>query len=485
MTIPLEQLLAAVALLLLLSVFASRASGRFGVPALVLFLAVGMFAGSEGFGGIFFNDAAAAQRVGIIALAFILFSAGLETNWKFVQDSFWRASSLATVGVLLTTLLVGVFAHLVLQFDLEVGLLLGAIVSSTDAAAVFSILRARGVHLREEIAATLELESGSNDPMAVFLTAAFIAAIMRPGTGIAGFLLDFAQEMIFGAVCGIVIGWVAVRLLNRFSLQEDGLYPVVSIAVVLATYSGTVSIGGSGFLAVYAAGIVMGNRNFIQRRTLTRFHGGLAWLAQIAMFLVLGLLVYPSQLAEITLMGGSVAFFLMFIARPVAVFASLMGSDFTIREKTVVSWVGLRGAVPIVLATFPLLARTPNSNMIFNVVFFSVLASLLIQGTSIPFVARFMAVEAPEAREPSSRRVNLATRGEGAIITVAVSERSPVARRRLVDLGRWPREALILVLYRGDECFVPTGSTRLLPGDRLIVLTSRQSVDLLRDLVGA
>jgi cell volume regulation protein A len=480
---PLEQTLAAIAILLILSIFASKASGRLGVPALVLFLVLGMLAGSEGIGGIYFDNAGAAKRLGIIALAFLLFAGGLETDWTSVRKTLWQAMSLSTIGVLITSIIVGWFAHILVGFTLLEGMLLGAIVSSTDAAAVFSILRARGVHLKGEVSGLLELESGSNDPMAVFLTTAFLQVLMQPKTSVPYLVIDFVQQMAFGAAAGVLIGIAAVRLLNRLRLDVQGLYPVMTIAVVLLTYGATAMIGGNGFLAVYITGIVMGNRNFIQRRTLLRFHDGVAWLMQIAMFITLGLLVFPTQLVPVAGVSLVVAAVLIFLGRPVAVFIGLAASRLTFREKLFVSWVGLRGAVPIILATFPLLAGAPKAAAIFNIVFFIVLASVMLQGTTIPIVARWLKVEAPGSTDWSPTVAHLGGRGESSIVTVEVTDKSRAAGHRIVELADWPREALILVLYRGNEFFVPNGGTELRRDDRLIVLTSKETVDAVRGLV--
>ncbi len=480
----LENILVVVAVLLLLSIFASKASGRLGVPALIPFLVLGMLAGSEGIGGIYFDDAELAQRVGVVALAFILFAAGLETDWKFVRGSVGSALSLSTVGVLLTSVAVGWFAHRVAGFSLLQGMLLGAIVSATDAAAVFSILRSSGVSLRQHVTAVLELESGSNDPMAVFLTTALLQLLVNSSAAYGFLVFDFVKQMAFGAAAGIFIGFAAVRVLNRTRLDYPGLYSVMTIAIVLFTYGATNLIGGSGFLAVYLAGIVMGNRNFIQRRTLTRFHDGVAWLMQIAMFLTLGLLVFPSHLAPVAGTSLTIAAFLIFVARPLAVFASLSFSRMSIRDKVFISWVGLRGAVPIVLATFPLLAGIPMAPAIFNIVFFIVLASVMIQGTTIAPIARLLRVTVPTVTDWSPAEAHLASRGESALLTLQVEEDSAAAHRRVVELG-WPRETLILVVYRGKEFFVPNGATELKANDRLIVLTSKESVESLQASVTA
>ena len=480
----LDNVLVVVAVLLALSIFASKASGRLGVPALILFLVLGMLAGSEGIGGIYFDDAEVAQWVGVVALAFILFAAGLATDWKFVRPSVRSALSLSTVGVLLTTLVVGWFAHRIAGLSLLQGMLLGAIVSATDAAAVFSILRSSGVSLRQHVTAILELESGSNDPMAVFLTTALLQLLVNSSAHVGSLIFDFVRQMTFGAAAGVLIGFAAVHVLNRMRLDYPGLFPVMTIAIVLLTYGATNLIGGSGFLAVYLAGIVMGNRNFIQRRTLTRFHDGIAWLMQIAMFITLGLLVFPSRLVPVAWTSLAIAAFLIFFARPLAVFASLSFSRMTIREKLFISWVGLRGAVPIVLATFPLLAGISAAPAIFNIVFFIVLASVMIQGTTIAPIARLLRVNVPTVSDWSPAEAHLASRGEGALVTLNVAQDASAANHRVVELD-WPRETLILVVYRGNDFFVPNGATEIKPGDRLIVLTSKESLESLQASVAA
>ncbi len=479
-----EQVLVAIAVLLLASVLASRASGRLGVPTLVVFLGLGMLAGSEGLGGIYFDDAELAQRLGVIALIFILFAGGIETDWTHVRDSARPAGALATVGVLITALLVGWFAHWVTDLSLLEGLLLGAIVSSTDAAAVFSILRSRGVRLRRDLGAVLELESGSNDPMAVFLTTAVLQMMITPSSSIGSAAIAFVQQMTFGAVAGVIFGLAAVRLLNRARLEYQGLYPVLTIAMVLLTYGATALIGGNGFLAVYLLGVMMARENYVQRRTLTRFHDGVAWLMQIAMFITLGLLVFPSQLPPVTGVSVAIAAVLMLVARPVSVFITLAPARVPFKEKVLISWVGLRGAVPIILATFPLVAGVPSSPFIFNVVFFIVLASVILQGTTIAPVARWLCLDEAQVAEVSPTGVHLASRGESALVTLEVAPASRADGRRVVELN-WPRETLILVLYRGNDFFVPNGATQLASGDRLVVLTTKSTVDALKECLSA
>ncbi|MGZ8833352.1 MAG: potassium/proton antiporter [Thermoanaerobaculia bacterium] len=478
-TTSLEHLLLGIALLLLLSLLASKASGRFGIPALLVFIFLGMLAGSEGIGGIYFDNAQAAQWLGVVALAFILFAGGLETSWSFVRPSVWRGISLSTIGVIITALIVAWVASRYLGFSFAEGFLLGSIVSATDAAAVFSILRSSGVKVDEKVVSTLELESGSNDPTAVFLTAAAIGMIVNHGGGHPAWrvALDFLREMSLGALIGIAAGFAAVWLLNKVELQFDGLYPVFTIAMVMFTYAAGHLGGGNGFLAVYLAGIVMGNRNFIQRRSLTRFHDGIAWLMQIAMFVVLGLLVFPSQLPPVAKTSLIVTGVLTFVARPLAVFVSLAASSLDWREKTFIAWVGLRGAVPIILATFPLLAGVPKSAMIFNVVFFVVLASVALQGTTIPLVARWLRLGHAALEDHSQAVARLSSRGDSALVTLEVGRHSAVDGRRVVEIDGWPRDALILVLYRGADFFVPNGGTKLVAGDRFIVLANKSNVD--------
>ncbi|HEX9069525.1 MAG TPA: potassium/proton antiporter, partial [Ktedonobacterales bacterium] len=345
-----EHLILVASLLLLLAVVAGRTSVRIGIPPLLLFLALGMLAGSDGLGGIEFNDPWVAQLVGTIALAFILFSGGLDTSWPSVRSAVRPAFALSTLGVLITSTLVGWFATLALGFTWLEGLLLGAIVSATDAAVVFSVMRTGAVKLSGRLLPTLELESGTNDPMAIFLTIGITQLITDPRASVPGLILLFIQQIGIGVVMGLGLGLVAVWVLNRPALGVSGLYPVFTLALVLLIYSLTASLHGSGFLAVYLAGLVMGNSPLPDTSSLTLFHGGMASLMEVAMFLTLGLLVFPSHLPAIAGVGLLMTLFLIFVARPVSVFASLLIARMGWREKALISWVGLRGAVPIVLA---------------------------------------------------------------------------------------------------------------------------------------
>jgi len=472
-----------IAILLIAAVVASRLSDRLGVPSLLLFLAIGMLAGSEGIGGIPFDDARLTQSIGVVALAFILFAGGLETEWAPVRTVLWRGLSLATFGVVITTALCGVFAAWLLAIPWTEGLLLGAIISSTDAAAVFSVMRSQGIQLKGRIGPLLELESGSNDPMAVLLTLALIKLITVPGTPLLEFVWMFVLEIALGLAFGYALGRATVWSLNRIRIQAEGLYPVLLIAAASMTYGLTATLGGSGFLAVYVAGIVIGNANFVHKRSLIRFTNGLAWLMQIAMFLTLGLLVYPSRLWKVVGLAAAVSFFLIVVARPVSVFASLALASMPVRSKAMVAWVGLRGAVPIVLATFPLLAGLKHSELFFNVVFFTVLVSVLIQGTTLGRVAKWLGLEAEATSRPVSPLEFAPGRKTNSDIEeMVIGEGSVICGKRIVDLP-FPKSALVVLLSRGDEYLVPRGGTVLRAGDGVLVLADKADLPELRSLL--
>lgn len=466
--------------LALLSIFASKASGRLGVPALLLFLAIGMLAGSEGPGGIDFDDAALAQTIGVVALVLILFSGGLDTSAFAIRAVLGRALALSTVGVLLTAALVGGFAALVLDMSWQEGLLLGAIVSSTDAAAVFAVLRSRDVRLRSDVRDLLEVESGSNDPMAVFLTLSLVALIQEPGTHLAGLALAFVLQMGLGLALGYVTGRVATLVINRARLDYDGLYPVLSLALMALVFGLTSYAGGNGFLAVYVAGITMGNSVFIHKRSLMLFHDGLAWLGQIAMFLTLGLLVFPSHVVPVIGVGLLAALFLMFVARPLSVMLVLAFSRFQLRARVLVGWVGLRGAVPIILATFPLVSGVPGAETIFNVVFFIVLTSALVQGTTIPLVARWLRVEgAAFRRDP----VSSADPVDRQLVEYQVLRGSSMIGQQVARTAL-PDGAHVLLVQRGTSFIVPRGTTRVREEDILVVLAEDEALQALDGRAG-
>lgn len=474
--IQIEILMLVVSVLLLLGIFASKISSRLGVPAMILFLVVGMMAGSEGPGGIHFDDPRLVQSLGIIALAYILYAGGLDTNWQFVRPVVREGLALSTIGVGITAFLVGWFVHATMDFSWLEGLLLGAIVSSTDAAAVFAVLRSRNVNLSGELKPLLELESGSNDPMAVFLTTGILILMTSATASIASLIPLLMWQMAIGGGIGFLLGKGGVLLINRLQLDYEGLYPVLTLAMVPLIYGFAALVKSNGFLAVYVAGIVIGNSSFVQKKSLLRFHDGLAWLMQIVMFLVLGLQVFPSHLIPVISVGLLVAAFLMLVARPVSVFLGLSLSKLSLQEKSLISWVGLRGAAPIVLATFPLLAGVAKADMIFNLVFFIVLTSALLQGSTIPLVARWLSLEAAPGGQKGTKPLTGSVISESGVLhLITVSPESAAAGKQLVDLCL-PEGVLIVYIERGAELVVPGGRTIVNVGDRLHLLATEASM---------
>lgn len=470
------------AFLILLSVALAKLSDNLGVPTLLLFLGIGMLAGSEGPGGIYFDDAALAQSIGIVALVFILFAGGLDTRWQEVRPVFWQAASLATLGVFLTALLVGLFVSAMFGIPLLSSLLLGAVVSSTDAAAVFAVLRSKNVRLRGRLKSLLELESGSNDPMAVLLTIGLIQVLATPHSSLGAMAWLFVRQALLGTVVGLACGKGLILALNHLKLTHEGIYPVFVIASAALMYGVAAALGGSGFLAVYLGGLVAGNGEFVQKRSLLRFFDGMAWLSQIAMFLTLGLLVFPSHIVPILGIGLLTSLFLMFVARPVSVFLSLSFADLGWKERTFVSWVGLRGAVPIILATFPLLASLPYAGLIFNVVFFIVLTSALLQGWSVPLVARALHLDAPPGvarRHPIEFAPVEGVDAE--LIDLIIPYNAAVAGKSIVELNM-PQDSLIVLISRNDDYIVPSGGTVLQESDTALVLVNKKNLATVRGI---
>jgi len=481
---PIEYILFGASLLLLLSILASKVASIIRVPALIIFILVGMVAGSEGPGGIEFDDAWVAQLLGVIALAFIIFSGGLHSSWKSVSPVLWTGVSLSTIGVFLTAILVGLFVHYLLDFSILMALLLGAIVSSTDAAAVFSVMSSSGTKLKGSLKDLLEFESASNDPMAVILTLGFIHLLTNPEASIWSMVLLLIQQMVLGIVIGFVMGKVIMFNVNRLRLNFEGLYPVLTLALVIFTYGLTVSIGGSGFLAVYIAGLILGGSDFIHKQSLTRFHDGLAWLMQITMFLILGLLVFPSHLVPVIVSGILISLFLIIIARPIGVFISLPFAKINLKEKTFISWVGLRGAVPIILATFPLLAGVPKADILFNIVFFIVITSVLIQGTTIALAAKLLDVDAPETKTKTEHVEFEFHYDENSQKTeLVIPQNSEAIGKQLVELGL-PESAIIVLIKREDKSIVPRGGTIIEPQDKLLILAENADLPKIKSIFG-
>ncbi|RJO65714.1 MAG: potassium/proton antiporter [Candidatus Omnitrophota bacterium] len=467
-----ETIILLAAVLTLISVLASKISDRFALPALLLFLIIGMLTGSEGIGGIYFDDYGMAKSIGVIALVFIIFSGGLDTTWKSVKPLFVPGLVLSTAGVLITAAVVGFFAVLILKFSLLEGLLLGSIVSSTDAAAVFSVLRSRKISLKGNLRPLLEFESGSNDPMAVFLTIGCIGLLTNPGFSELNLISLFVLNMGVGLAMGYFMSRISLSFINKSKLEYEGLYPVLTIALVLLTYSLTSLIKGNGFLAVYLLGLMMSRSDFVNKRSIVRFYEGIAWLMQIAMFLTLGLLVFPSRIVPVIGSGLLTAAVLIFIARPVSIFLCLFPSKFQLREKMMISWVGLRGAVPIVLATFPLLAGVAQAHAIFNIVFFVVLTSVLLQGTSIPAVSKILKVAAPlDSKKKYPIEFEHSEAIDASLIDMIVPYHSNIIGKTIAAINV-PPKALVVLIAREDKFIVPNGSTVIEDGDVLLVLAN-------------
>ena len=470
--IPIETILLWVAVLIFVSVVSSKISDRFAVPVLLLFLAMGMLAGSEGIGGIAFNNAQMAKSIGIVALIFIIFSGGFDTNWKETKSVMWPGVILSTAGVLLTAIITGYFAVLILKFSFLEGMLLGSIVSSTDAAAVFSILKSKRISLRSPLKPLLEFESGSNDPMAVFLTIGFISLLTVKNANIALFVPKFIVNMGVGALIGYLMARFIIFLVNRLKLEHEGLYLAFMISLVLLTYVVAVFLKGNGFLAVYIIGLMLGHADFPNKKMIMRFHDGLAWLMQIVMFVTLGLLVFPSRIVPLIGAGLLLTFLLMVVVRPLSVMLCLLPFKMSIRKKVMVGWVGLRGSVPIILATFPFMAGIPQADTIFNVVFSVVFASVLIQGTSIPAVSKILKLDVPLAYR---RQYPIECENTAAIdadLTEAiVPYDSKAAGKKIGDL-KVPEKCLIMLVSREDKFIIPSGSVAIEGGDVLLVLAN-------------
>lgn len=477
-------LLATAGALMAASVLSSRASQRIGVPIVLLFILVGMLAGSEGIGGIVFEDYGFAYRLGSLALALILFDGGLNTPLAALRRTWAPASLLATVGVVLTAGAIALPAH-AWGLAWPQAVVLGAIVSSTDAAAVFAVLRSSGLQLKRRVGTTLELESGLNDPVAVILTVTLTGNLLRPGEAdVARIVAEILLQLVVGTVMGIAVGRGGRELLRRNPLQSGGLYPALTLALALLAYGVTTLLHGSGFLAVYLAGMILGNTTLPYHAGVLRVHDSLAWLSQIGMFLVLGLLVFPSGLLEVWQTGLALSLVLAFVARPAVVALCLAPFGYPWRETVYIGWVGLRGAVPIVLATYPVLVGAPGADRIFHVVFFIVVVSALVPGGTVAWATRRLGLQ---SREPPAPQAVLAIESrlplEGELMSFYIDEALVVAGLALEELD-FPEGSSVMLIVRGSRLVPPKGSTRLEPGDHVYLVALAEDRPLMQLMFG-
>ena len=477
-----ENIVLAGSLLLLVSIIAGKTGYRFGVPTLVLFLFVGMLCGHDGL-GLEFSSPKFAQFIGVMALNIILFSGGMDTKFSEIKPVLPHGIILATLGVLFTALITGVFVYFVtkhlitaVSFSFLEALLLASVMSSTDSASVFAILGAKGLVLKERLRPLLELESGSNDPMAYLLTITFIQFIQIGEGSIWMIALTFVMQLVLGAAFGYFLGRAAVWFINKINIDNESLYPVLLLTILFLIFSITNSLMGNGYLAVYISGLVIGNRKFVHKKTSKKFMDGMTWLFQIVMFLTLGLLVNPTELLPIAGIGLAVSIFMIFVSRPISVWLCLIPfRKMSIKAKHYVSWVGLRGAAPILFATYPLTSNVECGQAIFNIVFFVTLVSLLVQGTTVPKVAKWLGLagESRPQKKLSTFDLEFSDEIKSSTSELTLTKEHLSHGSRVMDMPI-PSNTLIVMVKRYDHYFVPTGSTVLEVGDTLLLISDNE-----------
>ncbi len=476
-----ENILLIGSVLIFSSIIISKTGYRFGIPTLLLFLLVGMLFGSDGL-GLQFNSARDAQFIGMIALSIILFSGGMDTKFQDIKPVLKPGIVLSTVGVLLTTVLTGVFiyflsglTHTNIELTMMASLLLAATMSSTDSASVFSLLRSQRMNLKENLRPMLELESGSNDPMAYMLTIVLIQ-IISSGSELSLAVVgrDFLVQFLIGGSVGYAFGRFAVWLVNRINLSNSSLYPILLLSIVFATFTITDLLKGNGYLAVYIAGVIVGNVRLVYRKEINTFMNGLTWLFQIIMFLSLGLLVNPHEMLDIAAVALLIGLFMIVIARPVSVFACLLPfRNISNKARLFVSWVGLRGAVPIIFATYPVIAGIEGSQQLFNIVFFITLLSLVVQGMSISSFARWLHLDLPEEKEGNEFGVELPDEIDTKLEDMTLTTEMLAGGNRLKDMNI-PKGSLVMLVKRGNEFIIPNGQVELHAGDKLLFISENK-----------
>lgn len=482
MSLSFELFILIASILLFFSLLAGKTGYKFGVPTLLVFLFIGIGAGTSGL-GIQFSSPSVTQYIGIVALNIILFSGGMDTRVSELKPIALQGVLLATFGVILTALLTGFFIYWltnnILQsvtFSLIESLLLAGIMSSTDSASVFSILRSKNLSLKENLRPLLELESGSNDPMAFMITVVFIQLLNTPDINGWFVMLKFLQQLIFGALMGYLLGKFSVTLINKINLDNDALYSVLTLTIMFFIFGFTAFIGGNGYLAVYIGGLIIGNHRVVHRRSTMKFFDGLTWLFQIIMFLALGLLVDPKELLPVAGVGIIVGMFMIIFARPMTVFITLLPfKNLSLRAKTFTSWVGLRGAVPIIFATYPWISDVPQAKMMFNIVFFITILSLMLQGTSVPIMAKWLNLTkvSPQKRQLKEFDIEFSDEIKSATCEITVDKQILKHGDRLMNIDL-PEHTLVAMVKRDHKYFIPRGNTRLEEGDSLLVITDNE-----------
>lgn len=482
-----ENILLIGSILLFVSIVVGKTGYRFGVPALLLFLLVGMLFGSDGL-GLQFHNAKIAQFIGMVALSVILFSGGMDTKFKEIRPILSPGIVLSTVGVFLTALFTGLFIWYLsgmswtnIHFPLITSLLLASTMSSTDSASVFAILRSQKMNLKHNLRPMLELESGSNDPMAYMLTIVLIQFIQSDGMGTGNIIGSFIIQFLVGAAAGYILGKLAILILNKINIDNQSLYPILLLSFVFFTFAITDLLRGNGYLAVYIAGMMVGNHKITFRKEIATFMDGLTWLFQIIMFLMLGLLVNPHEMIEVAVVALLIGVFMIVIGRPLSVFLCLLPfRKITLKSRLFVSWVGLRGAVPIIFATYPVVANVEGSNMIFNIVFFITIVSLIVQGTSVSFVGRLLHLSTPLEKTGNDFGVELPEEIDTDLSDMTITMEMLNEADTLKDMNL-PKGTLVMIVKRGDEFLIPNGTLKLHVGDKLLLISEKNKQETVKN----
>ena len=482
-----ENILLIGSILLFVSIVVGKTGYRFGVPALLLFLLVGMLFGSDGL-GLQFHNAKIAQFIGMVALSVILFSGGMDTKFKEIRPILSPGIVLSTVGVFLTALFTGLFIWYLsgmswtnIHFPLITSLLLASTMSSTDSASVFAILRSQKMNLKHNLRPMLELESGSNDPMAYMLTIVLIQFIQSDGMGTGNIIGSFIIQFLVGAAAGYILGKLAILILNKINIDNQSLYPILLLSFVFFTFAITDLLRGNGYLAVYIAGMMVGNHKITFRKEIATFMDGLTWLFQIIMFLMLGLLVNPHEMIEVAVVALLIGVFMIVIGRPLSVFLCLLPfRKITLKSRLFVSWVGLRGAVPIIFASYPVVANVEGSNMIFNIVFFITIVSLIVQGTSVSFVARLLHLSTPLEKTGNDFGVELPEEIDTDLSDMTITMEMLNEADTLKDMNL-PKGTLVMIVKRGDEFLIPNGTLKLHVGDKLLLISEKNKQETVKN----